>query len=89
MRDGVAAAIEAGEIEGLDADAVATALYGAIRDLGARVANAQQRRKAADEAVAVLDLVLAGFATARPAPSARTARPARPTSTRTARQESA
>ena len=65
MRDGVAAAIEAGEMEDLDPDAVATALYGAVRDLGARVASAgpRKRRAAADEAVAVLDLVLHGFTT--------------------------
>ncbi len=63
MRDGVTAAIEAGELVDLDADAVTTALYGAVRDLGARVANAgpRKRRTAASEAVAVLDLVLDAF----------------------------
>lgn len=63
MRDGVTAAMAAGEIVDLDADAVTTALYGAVRDLGARVANAgpRRRRAAASEAVAVLDLLLDGF----------------------------
>jgi AcrR family transcriptional regulator len=80
MHDGVAAAAAAGEITDLDVDALTTAVYGAVRDLGARVATAKHRRKAADEAVAVLDLVLAGLAAPRSV---------RSMSTRTARQESA
>ncbi len=80
MRDGVAAAAAAGEITDLDVDALTTAVYGAVRDLGARVATAKRRRKAADEAVAVLDVVLAGLAAPRSV---------RSMSTRTARQESA
>ena len=80
MRDGVAAAAAAGEITDLDVDALTTAVYGAVRDLGARVATAKHRSKAADEAVAVLDLVLAGL---------EAPRSARAMSTRTARQESA
>ncbi|MGD9957083.1 MAG: hypothetical protein AB7V23_13540, partial [Candidatus Nanopelagicales bacterium] len=75
MRNGVAAAMDAGEMADLDPDAVATALYGAVRDLGARVATAgpRKRRTAAAEAEQVLDLVLHGFTTP----------------TRTSRQESA
>lgn len=63
MHDGVTAAIDAGEMTDLDADVITTALYGAVRDLGARVANAgpRKRRAAASEAVAVLDLMLDGF----------------------------
>jgi len=73
MRDGVAAAIEAGEMADLDPDAVATALYGAVRDLGARVATAgpRKRRTAAAEAEQVLDLVLASFTTSRPSRTSR------------------
>ena len=63
MRDGIIAAIDAGEMTDLGVDAVTTALYGAVRDLGARVAttSTRKRRAAADEAVAVLDLMLEGF----------------------------
>lgn len=79
MRDGVQAAADAGEIAALDVDSVATALYGAVRDLGARVATARSPRRAADEAMAVVDVLLAGIAvrrrrTADTAPAADTAR---------------
>jgi AcrR family transcriptional regulator len=98
MRDGVAAAVAAGELRAADPDALATALYGAVRDLGARVAAARGRRRAAEEALVVVDHLLDGLAVA-PAPSTRAtstratstrATSTRATSTRTGtRQESA
>jgi len=68
MRDGVAAAVEAGELDGLDVDTLTTALYGAVRDLGARVASAapRSRRRAAQEALVVVDRLLDGMSAARP-----------------------
>jgi AcrR family transcriptional regulator len=63
MRDGVVAAVAAGELPDLDVDTLTTALYGAVRDLGARVAAAppRQRRRTAQEALAVVDHVLDGL----------------------------
>jgi hypothetical protein len=85
MRDGVAAASDAGQFAALDVDAVTTALYGAIRDLGARVATAKRRRKAADEAIAVLDLILDGFTRiVVTGPTATRPTATRPTATRPA-----
>jgi AcrR family transcriptional regulator len=67
MREGVAAAIDSGELADLDVDSLTTALYGAVRDLGARVAVAAPRRRgrAAQDALAVVDQLLGGFAVDR------------------------
>lgn len=74
MRDGVAAAVESGELADVDVDILTTALYGAVRDLGARVATApsRQRRRAAAEALVVVDHLLDGIA-AVPTPRRETA----------------
>lgn len=90
MRDGIVAARDAGQIAPLDVDAVTTALYGAVRDLGARVATAKHRRKAADEAIAVLDLILDGFTRTTATQNTATRRTAtRPDAARHNRLESA
>lgn len=67
MRDEVAEAIEAGELVGLDVDTLTTALYGAIRDLGARVAMTptRSRRRAGQDALVVVDHLLDGLAVDR------------------------
>jgi AcrR family transcriptional regulator len=62
MRAGVAAAVDAGELRPADPDALATALYGAVRDLGARVATSRSRRRCAEEALVVVDHLLDGLA---------------------------
>jgi AcrR family transcriptional regulator len=63
MRDAVAAAVDAGELAPADPDVLATAVYGAVRDVGARVAASRGRRRAAEEAVVVVDHLLDGLAT--------------------------
>ena len=67
MREGVGAAIDAGELAPVDVDTLTTALYGAVRDLGARVATTspRSRRRAADEALVVVDHLLDGLAADR------------------------
>ena len=67
MREGVSAAVEAGELPDLDVDTLTTALYGAVRDLGARVAvtPSRNRRRAGQGALAVVDHVLDGLAVDR------------------------
>ena len=67
MREGVSAAVEAGELPNLDVDTLTTALYGAVRDLGARVAvtPSRNRRRAGQGALAVVDHVLDGLAVDR------------------------
>ena len=67
MREGVSAAVEAGELPDLDVDTLTTALYGAVRDLGARVAvtPSRNRRRAGQDALAVVDHVLDGLAVDR------------------------
>ncbi len=75
MRAGIAAAAEAGELDDLDVDLVTTALYGALRDLGARVATTPRgRRRAADGALSTFSRLLDGVSvptTARVTTSAR------------------
>lgn len=67
MREGVAAAIEVGELADVDVDTLTTALYGAIRDLGARVAMtpSRSRRRAGQDALLVVDHLLDGLAVDR------------------------
>jgi AcrR family transcriptional regulator len=62
LRDHVAAVVAAGELDALDVDTLAAALYGAARDLGAQVAAAPDRHRAAVQAQAVIDRMLRGLA---------------------------
>jgi AcrR family transcriptional regulator len=75
VRSAVRAGVEAGELLPADVDVLATAVYGAARDLGARVARSagtpSGRRRAAAQARIVLDHLLAGLA--RPSTAAPTA----------------
>lgn len=75
MRAAVASAVEAGELVDADVDILTTALYGAVRDLGARIAVApsRSRRRVAQEALVVVDHLLDGLA-ATSATSATTTR---------------
>jgi AcrR family transcriptional regulator len=65
LRDQVIEAISLGELAPLNADAVAMALYGAVRSAGEHVIAAHNRANAATESVQTLDCILDGLA--RPA----------------------
>jgi AcrR family transcriptional regulator len=61
LRSDVAQAVADGELVDVDVDTLATALYAACRDLGARIAAARSPRRTAVEATTVVERLLDGL----------------------------